>query len=222
MSDSDDEVARGAAALLVVPEWHSQRLSRDLDARAAEAKGLALAIGLDVVAVHPLRLRQTRAATLLGVGQIDAIKPDIESKGVQLVVVDAALSAIQQRNLETAFGTKVIDTVVTGASELALPATLTPGTTYYWRVNAQNGAGTSPWSAAWSFTVPQSPPTITGQSPANGATGVPVGENVTVTFSRAMKASSITAQTFFLTRADGSPVAAAAPSTSEWTCSRWA
>jgi GTP-binding protein HflX len=102
-------VTRGAAALLVVPEWHSQRLARDLDARAEEARGLALAIGLDVVAVHSLRLRQTRAATLLGVGQIEAITPDIEKYGVQLVVVDAALSPIQQRNLETAFGTKVID-----------------------------------------------------------------------------------------------------------------
>jgi GTP-binding protein HflX len=94
---------------LVVPEWHSQKLTRDLDARAEEARGLALAIGLDVVAVHTLRLRQTRAATLLGVGQIEAITPDIEKHGVQLVVVDAALSPIQQRNLETAFGTKVID-----------------------------------------------------------------------------------------------------------------
>jgi GTP-binding protein HflX len=102
-------VTRGAAALLVVPEWHSQRLARDLDARAEEARGLAIAIGLNVVAVHTLRLRQTRAATLLGVGQIEAITPDIERHGVQLVVVDAALSPIQQRNLETAFGTKVID-----------------------------------------------------------------------------------------------------------------
>ncbi|BBB11933.1 GTPase HflX [Sphingopyxis sp. FD7] len=95
--------------MIIVPEWHSQRLARDLDARAEEAKGLALAIGLDVVAVHMLRLRQTRAATLLGVGQIEAIEPDIAAKGIQLVVVDAALTAIQQRNLETAFGTKVID-----------------------------------------------------------------------------------------------------------------
>lgn len=95
--------------MIIVPEWHSQRLARDLDARAEEARGLALAIGLDVVAVHTLRLRQTRAATLLGVGQIEAIAPDIAAKGIQLVVVDAALTAIQQRNLETAFGTKVID-----------------------------------------------------------------------------------------------------------------
>ncbi|WP_374526557.1 GTPase HflX [Sphingopyxis sp.] len=109
MNDSEDEVARGAAALLIVPEWHGQRLSRDLDARAEEAKGLALAIGLNVVTVHPLRLRQTRAATLIGVGQIEAIKPDIAMEGIQLVIVDAALTAIQQRNLETEFGTKVID-----------------------------------------------------------------------------------------------------------------
>src|SRR3546814_1921752 len=101
MTDNEDEVTRGAPALVIVPEWHSQRLARDLDARAEEARGLALAIGLDVVAVHTLRLRQTRAATLLGVGQIDAIAPDIAAKGVQLVVVDAALSPIQQRNLET-------------------------------------------------------------------------------------------------------------------------
>ena len=109
MIDSEDEVTRGAAALLVVPEWHAQRLTRDLGARAEEARGLALAIGLEVVAVHPLRLRQTRAATLIGVGQIEAIKPDIAMLGVQLVIVDAALTAIQQRNLETELGAKVID-----------------------------------------------------------------------------------------------------------------
>jgi GTP-binding protein HflX len=109
MNDSDSDVRRGAAALLIVPEWHGQRLSRDLDARAEEAKGLAIAIGLNVVAVHPLRLRQTRAATLIGAGQIDAIIPDIAAHDVQVIIVDAALSAIQQRNLETAFGAKVID-----------------------------------------------------------------------------------------------------------------
>jgi GTPase len=75
-----------------VPEWHGQGLRRDLDARGEEAAGLARAIALDICLVHPLRLRQTRAATLIGSGQIDAL-----------------LTAIQQRNLETALGTKVID-----------------------------------------------------------------------------------------------------------------
>lgn len=109
MTPDDVEVTRGARAVLVVPEWRGQGLSRDLDARVAEATGLAVAIGIEVVAVHPLRLRQTRAATLIGVGQIEAVKPDVSEGAAQLVIVDAALSAIQQRNLETEFGAKVID-----------------------------------------------------------------------------------------------------------------
>lgn len=109
MNDERIEVTRGAKALLIVPQWYSQGLPRDSEARVGEATGLAHAIGLDVVAVHALRLRQTRAATLIGVGQIETIKPDIVAKDVQLVIVDASLSAIQQRNLETELGAKVID-----------------------------------------------------------------------------------------------------------------
>src|SRR3546814_14949945 len=40
---------------------------------------------------------------------IEAIKPGIAAHEAQLVIVDAALTAIQQRNLETELGTKVID-----------------------------------------------------------------------------------------------------------------
>lgn len=95
--------------MLIVPEWRGQGVRRDLEARAEEAAGLARAIALDIRHVHPLRLRQTRAATLIGSGQIEALAPVIAELGIELVVVDAALTAIQQRNLETAFGTKVID-----------------------------------------------------------------------------------------------------------------
>jgi GTP-binding protein HflX len=109
MNDERTEVARGANTLLIVPEWYHQGLSRDLEARVGEAKGLAVAIGLNVVVVHSMRLRKTRAATLLGVGQIEAIKPDVEEHDVQLAIVDAALSPIQQRNLETELGVKIID-----------------------------------------------------------------------------------------------------------------
>lgn len=92
-----------------MPEWRGQGLRRDLTARAEEAAGLARAIALDIRAVHPIRLRQTRAATLLGSGQIEALVPLVREQAIELIVVDAALSAIQQRNLETAFGAKVID-----------------------------------------------------------------------------------------------------------------
>lgn len=95
--------------MLIVPEWRGQGLRRDLEARVEEAAGLARAIALDIRAVHPLKIRQTRAATLLGSGQVDALVPLVRDQAIELVVVDAALTPVQQRNLETAFGAKVID-----------------------------------------------------------------------------------------------------------------
>ena len=92
-----------------MPEWRGQGVRRDLDARAEEAAGLARAIALDIRHVHQLRLRQTRAATLIGSGQIEALLPLVAQHHIELIVVDAALTAIQQRNLETTLGTKVID-----------------------------------------------------------------------------------------------------------------
>ena len=92
-----------------MPEWRGQGVRRDLDARAEEAAWLARAIALDIRHVQLLRLRQTRAATLIGVGQIEGLAPVMAQNAIELVVIDAALTAIQQRNLETALGTKVID-----------------------------------------------------------------------------------------------------------------
>ncbi len=53
---------------------------------------------------------------------------------------------------------------------------LAAGTTYFWRVEAVNGAGTSPWSAAWRFSTASgatSPPQVTLLAPANGSTDQP-------------------------------------------------
>ena len=58
-------------------------------------------------AIHPLR--QRRPSTLLGEGQVEAVKQAVAEHQVQVVVVDAALSPVQQRNLEKAWGCKVID-----------------------------------------------------------------------------------------------------------------
>jgi GTP-binding protein HflX len=77
--------------------------------RLEEAVGLARAIDLEVVAAELAPLRRPTPATLLGSGKVEEIKTKIEAEPVELVVVDASLTPVQQRNLEKAWKTKVID-----------------------------------------------------------------------------------------------------------------
>lgn len=74
-----------------------------------EAKGLALAIGIVVADAFILPIREARAATLFGEGQVQNIAVACEQSEAELVIVDGALSAIQQRNLEEKLKRKVID-----------------------------------------------------------------------------------------------------------------
>ncbi|EFH10574.1 GTP-binding protein HflX [Pseudoroseomonas cervicalis ATCC 49957] len=71
--------------------------------------GLAASIGLTIVhsAVFPLRNR--RPSTLLGEGQVEMAAEAIEENQIGVVVVDAALTPVQQRNLERQWHCKVID-----------------------------------------------------------------------------------------------------------------
>jgi len=84
-------------------------LPRAAEARLAEAVGLAASIGVTIVhsAIHPLR--QRRPSTLLGEGQVAMVKQALEEQEASLVIVDAALTPVQQRNLERDWGAKVID-----------------------------------------------------------------------------------------------------------------
>ena len=54
-------------------------------------------------------MRERRPSTLLGEGQVEAVKKDIAEKSVTVAMVDAALTPVQQRNLERAWNCKVID-----------------------------------------------------------------------------------------------------------------
>jgi GTP-binding protein HflX len=103
-----DEFARGARALVIYPELPG-RASVGPEARLAEAEGLALAIGLNVVQKKHFRVRSPRAVTLLGGGQVDEIAQIGRDLEVDLLIVDASLTAIQQRNLEERTGLKTID-----------------------------------------------------------------------------------------------------------------
>ncbi len=82
---------------------------RSVDARIEEAEGLAEAIGIDVVAERTFRLRAIRPATLLGKGQVEELAEIARANEARLLIVDAPLTPIQQKNLEDEVGTKVID-----------------------------------------------------------------------------------------------------------------
>lgn len=82
---------------------------RDSDARLDEAAGLARAIDLDVVEAVLTPISQIRPATYLGKGKVEEIVALIAGHGADLVVMDCALSPIQQRNLEKAWNAKVLD-----------------------------------------------------------------------------------------------------------------
>jgi GTP-binding protein HflX len=92
-----------------VPELPREAARRSAEARVEEAEGLAEAIGIDVVAARPFRVRTVRPATLLGKGQVEEIAETAKEQGAGLLIVDAALTPIQQKNLEDEAGTKVID-----------------------------------------------------------------------------------------------------------------
>ena len=103
------EVARGERAVIAVPELPRETARRAAEARIEEAEGLAEAIGIDVVAARPFRVRTVRPATLLGKGQVEEIAGTAKDEGAGLLIVDAALTPVQQKNLEDEVGTKVID-----------------------------------------------------------------------------------------------------------------
>ena len=102
-----DEFARGARTIVVLPDQGGA--SRDADARLEETAGLAAAIGLEVVERVALKVRAPRPATLIGSGQAEQLADHVRLEDAGLVVFDAALSPVQQRNLETALSAKVID-----------------------------------------------------------------------------------------------------------------
>ncbi|MSP81641.1 MAG: GTPase HflX [Alphaproteobacteria bacterium] len=104
--------ARAATRALVVhplvPGGRTDK-ARDADALLAEAVGLTQAIALDVVGARLVRLRGIRPSTLLGKGKVAELAADVERDAIELVYLDAALTPVQQRNLERALKAKVID-----------------------------------------------------------------------------------------------------------------
>jgi GTP-binding protein HflX len=108
-TDSAATVGRAMVLHPVLPADMNGGATRDPEARVAEAVGLAQAIGLVVAHAQSVPLKNPRPATLLGTGTVEAMARIVEAEEIGVVVVDAQVSPVQQRNLEKAWKAKVID-----------------------------------------------------------------------------------------------------------------
>ena len=88
-------------------DWQSRQRSADI--RLAEAVGLGSAIGLDIAAAETVRVSKPRPGTLLGEGAVADWAERIAETEPEVVIVDAALTPVQQRTLEQRWKAKVID-----------------------------------------------------------------------------------------------------------------
>jgi GTP-binding protein HflX len=94
--------------VVALPEI-GQGARRDAEARLAEAAGLAEAIGVAVEDRLRFRVRQPRPATLFGKGQVERIADALRQAEAELLIVDGAVTPVQQKNLEDETKAKVID-----------------------------------------------------------------------------------------------------------------
>jgi GTPase len=105
-----DGVRHGDRALVLKPMMKGPLLrQRDAAPMLEEAVGLARAIDLAVVHASIINLSRTVPATLFGKGIVEQYAQIIADQKIDLMIVDHALSPVQQRNLEKEWKSKVID-----------------------------------------------------------------------------------------------------------------
>ena len=97
------------AALVIHPSSNRDTGLRDPRARLEEAVGLAEALDLAIKGAEIVPLRATNPATLFGKGKVEELGDICRNLEIDVVVVDDALTPVQQRNLEKAWQAKVID-----------------------------------------------------------------------------------------------------------------
>lgn len=111
--DAETGLRFGVPATVVHPVLPGHRTSgpasRSAEAKLEEIVGLAAAIRLDVRDAQIIRVRDVSPATLMGKGQVENLAADVRAHGSEVVVIDATVTPIQQKNLEKALGAKIID-----------------------------------------------------------------------------------------------------------------
>lgn len=107
MTELIDRTERQSRAGVVIP-WFSVA-DRPLPSRHEETSGLAEALGCDLAFIRDDLVRRISPANLLPSGLIDTLSEQLTASDCDLLIVDGALTPVQQRNLERRLHTKVID-----------------------------------------------------------------------------------------------------------------
>lgn len=92
---------------IIIP-W-TQVSERPSEVRLEESAGLVEALGCDLEFLRAENVRKPTPGYLLSGGLLDRLDADVKGYGCSIIIIDAALSPIQQRNLENRLGVKVID-----------------------------------------------------------------------------------------------------------------
>ena len=95
-------------ALVLSPQHPGTDATR-AQARLEEAVGLAQALDLVTAEARIEPLRRVEASGFFGTGKIEQLAEMVKEAEITVVIIDAALSPIQQRNLEKKLQAKVID-----------------------------------------------------------------------------------------------------------------
>ena len=108
MTDTKNDKTR---ALVIRPEFSELNARKGVSKERLleEACGLARAIDLHVQDKFYISGQKPRPATLLGKGKVEELTAHVRDHAIELVIVDADLSPVQQRNLERALNAKVLD-----------------------------------------------------------------------------------------------------------------
>jgi GTPase len=97
------------AVVLHVARKSDFQADRREESRLEEAVALTAAIGLEVAHSAIATLARAIPATLIGSGKVEELKAVCQASEAEVVIVNSALSPVQQRNLERAWGVKVLD-----------------------------------------------------------------------------------------------------------------
>ncbi|MEO0657674.1 MAG: GTPase HflX, partial [Pseudomonadota bacterium] len=106
----NDATPAATRAWVLHPDIRSDETRRDADYALAEAVALAWALPeLEVVGEEIVPLPRPQPGLLFGGGKIDDLKTRLKEAEVELVLIDGPVTPVQQRNLEKAWGVKVLD-----------------------------------------------------------------------------------------------------------------